>query len=225
MDAIAIEALMIKLEPQVIVLAARGSGTNGVSTDFIIDTLVHQNRGMMKRHAPSQRVVVGIGDGLDDVGEAGVFVEVLHVGAHDMVFGVRPQIGNLLGEALGRAGVVAVHPRDELAGGVLQTMVEAEGELRIDLVAQEEDLLRKTALVLAGDLVGVVRGGVVAEDQLPVVVGLVEDRVNCLREILGAIVDRHDDGDLSGSHRKRNRWRQRSCGIAGHAAHAGQFLI
>ena len=83
-------------------------------------------------------------------------------------------------------------------------MVEAKGELRIDLVAQEEDLLRKTALVLAGDLVGIVRGGVVAENQLPVGVGLREDRVNCLREILGAIVDRHDDGDLSGSHRKRS---------------------
>jgi hypothetical protein len=114
---------------------------------------------------------------------------------HDV--GVGPHERDLLLEAVGDADVVGVHPRDELAAGEPEALVERLGEAGVRAADQADAVV--DGGVLVEDRGRAVRRTVVDQDQLEVAERLREDAVERLREVALGIEDRHDhrdDGNL-----------------------------
>ncbi len=94
------------------------------------------------------------------------------------------------------APVVAFGDPDDLAAGHLQPPLPlVEHAAGIGVVDHQARALRVPGGVLAQDVGAAVRGGVVQQDYLEVLVGLRVDRIQPQAQVVGVVVVRHDHAD------------------------------
>ena len=89
------------------------------------------------------------------------------------------------------APVVAVHKADKFAGGALQTVVSGVGETAVGLVKDPDP--RIPALPSVAKCPGAIGGAVVDQEDLEILMGLLHQTVQTPVQILGNIINRHND--------------------------------
>ena len=88
---------------------------------------------------------------------------------------------DLLLKAVRPAHVIPVHTGHIFPRRMLQASVEGEGKFSVLFVSQENDPVRVFVSVFFSNLIGLIRGRIIAEDQFPVCIGLRQNRFNSRR--------------------------------------------